>query len=473
MSARPPSRTGLRRVYTRAAEVPSAPDPDAIVDAAAIGPNAAAPIVVPQDWPGFGADVHFHASADSLRPDGWIMPPMQPAGAIEPYFFDGNSGAYPWGEFGFGFGRKNPDQYLERLGTATSAIDAVANVLSSMPVYVHEADRPVPNPPMWTSNPQPGTYESWVDFFKVLVVELLQGETFIWATARSSSTGYPSRFVILNRSWMSVSTDGQGRRQYRLGDDLLNPDDVLHLRYLHAPGDLRGTGPLAWMARSIVGARVLAEYVENVAQYGVPAILHAPNQLNARQSAEMKAKWLAARSRAGEPAVLSGGITYESGNGITPEALAAVDMIHTTEAKIVSAICQTPPYLVGVDQPGGSMTYGSLHQLTSSWWRIGLRPLAQRIMSAMGQWLLPHGTAMELNRDEFIRSADPAQTAQYYATMASIQDEYGYPALTVNEIRVAERYEPHTESAAPGSRPDIPTPDRFSDSLDLTGGRTT
>ena len=464
------------------------PDPDWLIENGIQGTNPNTPIIRPSDWGGWAnyPYAHLHAPADQTRPGNrpdtgdWLMPPMQPAGewmggdfgSWNRYFFDGSSGAFPpidpYGDF-FGLGWKDSAAFMDRLGSVQTAIDAVGNVLSSMPLYGHKNEQQV-KLPEWSHNPDPDTYESVQDALKQIVTQVLgRGEVFLWATARYSN-GYPSRFVCLNPSWIGVTTDGNGRRVYHLGDDRLDSRDVLHIRYSHSPGELHGVGPLEWMARTLVGNETLHTYVDSVAKYGVPAILNNPAGMDARQAADLKSKFLASR-RVGEPVVLSGGITYQDGAGaLSPESLAAVDMIHTNEAKLVAAICQTPPYIVGVEQPGGSMTYSNLHQLTSGWWRIGLRPLARKITSAMSSWLLPYGTAMELNRDEFVRPADPAMLAQYYSTMANIQDADGYPALTVNEIRVAERFTPHYDAHSPGNNPDAVN--RFEDALDLSGGRT-
>jgi hypothetical protein len=97
-----------------------------------------------------------------------------------------------------------------------------------------------------------------------------------------------------------------------------------------------------------------------------------------------------------------------------------------------------PPFLVGLPSGGDSMTYSNTSQLFDYHWRRGLRPSAQAVMSALSQWLVPRGTIVEVNRDAYIRP-DPYARAQTYQILAAIVDPQGNPAITVDEIRQAER----------------------------------
>jgi hypothetical protein len=72
-------------------------------------------------------------------------------------------------------------------------------------------------------------------------------------------------------------------------------------------------------------------------------------------------------------------------------------------------------------------------------WRIGLRSKATRIMQALSGWALPRGTSIELNRDEYVEP-QPLERAQTAQILFNIVDPVtGQRALTVDEIRDAER----------------------------------
>jgi hypothetical protein len=89
--------------------------------------------------------------------------------------------------------------------------------------------------------------------------------------------------------------------------------------------------------------------------------------------------------------------------------------------------------------------------LTDFWWRSALRPLAQQIASSLSGWLLPGDRSIEFDRDEFIRP-DLGTLASYYSTMHSIVDgDDGDPAMSVDEIRIAERLGPWHPPAEGGT----------------------
>jgi len=74
----------------------------------------------------------------------------------------------------------------------------------------------------------------------------------------------------------------------------------------------------------------------------------------------------------------------------------------------------------------------------------GLRPSAQTVMAALSQWALPRGTSVELNRDAYIQP-EPLERAQTAQILAGIVDPVtGRQALTVDEIRAAERLDDTT-----------------------------
>ena len=84
------------------------------------------------------------------------------------------------------------------------------------------------------------------------------------------------------------------------------------------------------------------------------------------------------------------------------------------------------------------MTYSNVSDTFDFHWRMGLRPKATSVMSALSGWLLPRGTELELNRDAYIEP-EPIVRAQTAQILNSIVDQQGNPALTVAEIRAAER----------------------------------
>ena len=320
--------------------------------------------------------------------------------------------------------------------TAWTCIDLNASVLASMPPYLVGAAPGLESG--WLTNPDPDLYASWDEFSKQLFWDYQLGEAFVLATARYA-TGWPARFHVVPGYLVSVDMDA-GRRRYRIGEVEISPDDLLHVRYQSTTTDARGHGPLEAGAGRVIAAQVLSRYATGLASSGgVPtSVLEHPEDLTPEQATELKSQWIAARlSGLGEPAVLSGGVTWRP-TQLNPRDMALVELSAWNEARI-AVMLGVPPFLVGLPSGGDSMTYSNTTQLFDYHWRAGLRPKAQAVMGALSGWLVPRGTIVEVNRDAYIRP-DPYARAQTYQILAGIIDPTsGEQAITVDEIRQAER----------------------------------
>lgn len=318
--------------------------------------------------------------------------------------------------------------------TAWLCLDLNASVLATMPPYLVDAAPTLSAD--WLNNPDPDVYASWEDFAKSLFWDYMLGEAFVLCTARYS-TQYPARFHVVPPWAVSVEL-AAGRRFYRIGDVDVT-DDMLHLRYRSSVDQARGTGPLDVGALRLVAAEVLTRYGTKLAATGIPAgTLEHPEELTEQQSQELQQQWVQARlSTIGEPAVLSGGLKWNA-TQLNPTEMALVDLLTFNEARI-AVLLGVPPFLVGLPSAGDSMTYSNVTSVFDFHWRGGLRPKAQAVMAGLSQWLLPRGTRVELNRDAYIQP-EPLERAQTAQILSGIVDPAtGQQALTVDEIRAAER----------------------------------
>ena len=85
-----------------------------------------------------------------------------------------------------------------------------------------------------------------------------------------------------------------------------------------------------------------------------------------------------------------------------------------------------------------ALTYNTVLMAFDQHWRTGLRPRAANVMVGLSEWLLPRGTRVEVNRDEYVQPG-PYERAQTAEILNRIVDADGQPVLTVSEIREAER----------------------------------
>jgi HK97 family phage portal protein len=184
----------------------------------------------------------------------------------------------------------------------------------------------------------------------------------------------------------------------------------------------------------VVAAAVLVRYATNLAQGGgIPhSVLKHPDELTKVQSEALQLQWVEARlSSMGLPAVLSGGIEFETLQ-FSPADMALLDLSKHNESRI-AVMLGVPPFLVGLPSGGDSMTYSNVSSIFDFHWRSGLRPKAQHVMAALSSWLLPRGTTIEANRDAYVQ-ADPESRARTWQILIEIG------VLTPEQVMTIERY---------------------------------
>lgn len=406
------------RMLDRARETPQ-------IDPRSHVPNGNDPVgTVGPEVAAVGGIGGWHAEAWAGWPGGWQTPWLE-------------SGTDDWS--GFGYGRQDPNGYLGRVSTVSTCVDLNSSQLASFPVYGVDGNF-TEDLPSWSINPQPGVYADWSDFMMAAANALyLDGEVFIWATDHFANT-FPATFVAMPTAQMDIKLDEFGVLQYYHDGELLRRRDVLHIRYQVAAGHLHGISPLQWLGRHLVSASALERYATNIALHGVAALLKNPANLNAGQRNDAKNAWMTARAgNPAAPAVMSGGWEYEQLT-LNPRDMALLDLKVFDEQHIAAGM-RVPPFLVGIESPGGSMVYQNVSQLADHHWRVGLRTVAKKFATAMSLWALPGRRRMEFDRDEYIRPGF-GERATAYATMHGIVDEEGNHAMEIPEIRVSERLLP-------------------------------
>lgn len=400
--------------------VPTTANPPGDYNPVGVGPNSSE---------GFGnthvADLGapFGPTAWSGWPDAWATPEWN-AGFV---------GA--WGR---------------RVDVVFACLDLNASIVSTMPPYIVRGIEPQEDRP-YLVNPEPEVYVSWDDFMKSVVwCYQSVGEVFIYATARYAD-GYPSRFMMLNPSLVAVDQIG-GRLEYRVAGVPVDPDDVLHVKYLSWPGDLHGHGPLEAAGARLLQVSALTKYATNLTESGglPPAVLKYPRRASRGQMRQMQRDWVEARmSSMGLPAVLADGTDLEVLNPQLRDS-ALSDLSKFSEARIATLL-GVPPFLLGLPSADAG-TYVNSTNVFDFHWRASLRPKAHALTAALSGWLLPRGWALELNRDEYTRPG-MFERAQAYSMLV------GAGILSAQEVRTFERYAGAAPGATTGTTvPDAPVP---------------
>jgi HK97 family phage portal protein len=398
------------RRHSRASEHPQ-------VDPRTHDPNASAPSSVgPVSRAGevMGPPM-FHAEAW----DGW------PAEWQTPYM----SGAGPGAE-----------AMAKRTSTAMTCVDLNSRQLASFPRYGLQGTTPV-RLPAWATNPEPGLYSGWSDFMHAAVNNLeVKGECFQYCTGRYAS-GQVARFIDVNPDVVHIELI-DGRLEYLIDLEPVDPRDVCHIRYQTMSGNLRGVGPLEWATSSLITATALERYAAQLStRGGIPwAVLKSNKNIDGTQATDAQLAWVkAARRRDGAPAVLGNAFELQP-LSFSPEQMALLGLREFDERRICAAF-GVPAFLANVAM-AGSLTYANATGLFLHHYQSTLRPLAQMIGEAWSGWLLPYGTIMEFSADRYVQPEFEARTRGYQTMFNIVDPVTGRRAMEVEEIRAAERLSP-------------------------------
>jgi HK97 family phage portal protein len=359
-------------------------------------------------------------------------------------------------------------KFDDLVDTAWAALDLNSSVLSSMPVYRVRNGQVLPSV-TWMTNPDSTIYTGWPEFMKQLVWDFQLGEAFVLRMA-TAADGWPYSFRVVPPWLLNVEMES-GRRGYHLGS-LDVTDDILHIRYKSTTDSARGIGPLEVAGARLVAAGVLARYASDLSQGGgIPKfVLETEQPLTQQQANDLKEQWWQSRmadmGTPWKPAVLSSGVKANPLQ-LDPEKMALRDLAAYTEARI-SNMLGVPGFLLGL--PGGdSMTYSNATSLFDFHDRRFLKPAAVHIMTALSNWALPRGQAVELNRDEYSRPP-LKERAEAYAILHAIEDETGR-GISSKEMRVMERFV-DAENAAPADDSDDSDGDLVAAEALTGGGRS-
>ena len=316
--------------------------------------------------------------------------------------------------------------------TAWHCLDLNSSVLSTMPVYRTRSGQIIDSP-QWMTNPDPLIYNSWAEFAKQLFWDYMMGEVFVLALSHDSS-GWPASFRVIPPAMMKVEM-GPAGREYKIGNTPMPAEDVLHIRYKSTTTSPHGVGPLESAGARVTAAGVLGRYVTDMVQSGgVPHYaLTTDQKINKAEAAEMLQAWIDSRTKnLGQPAFLGGGVKIETYQKSAKD-MALLELSQWNESRIAVQL-GVPPFLCGLPSGGDSLTYTSAQMLFDFHDRSSLRTKAVSVMSALSNWAVPRGQAVELNRDEYTRPGF-LERAQGWKLL----QEAG--AVSADDIRAAERFE--------------------------------
>jgi HK97 family phage portal protein len=282
---------------------------------------------------------------------------------------------------------------IERVWAASRCLQLNSQQISSMPLRFFGP--PSADEPAWIANPDPAWFPNGIGDALFAAVRSMYGwgDAFILVTDRYA-TGFPSAWTILDPARVDVKQDN-GRRTYRVGERILNPDDVIQISRDPA-GGLRGTSALEAYASPMYSAVAAGDLGQTIMNAGVPtAVLKSARKLTPDQAAILQNQWIERTSiRRGAPAILPPDIEFEQ-LSFSPKDLMLLELQEFDARRIASAF-GVPPFLLNLPLEGG-LTYQNPAMLFETWWRTELRPAAIRISRSLTASMLPRGQWVEFD----------------------------------------------------------------------------
>lgn len=285
---------------------------------------------------------------------------------------------------------------IERVWVADRCLHLNAQQVSRMPLRFFGTSEPA-----WVANPDPTWYPNGIgDAVYAIVADYYGwGDAFLHVTSRYAD-GYPSFWTVLAASRMSVELV-DGRKQYRYGDALLDPRNVVQISRNPRPGTLRGTSALRSYASYLQGLLASSDTGRVMMDSGVPnAVLKSKRKIGPKQAEAIKNSWVrAAAVRSGAPAVIGPDLEFEQ-LAFSPADLMLLDA-QAFDAKVIASAFGVPAYLLNLAMEG-SLLYQNPQQLLEGWWRVELSNTGDAITDALSSNWLPRGNSVVFDPREVL-----------------------------------------------------------------------
>jgi HK97 family phage portal protein len=316
-----------------------------------------------------------------------------------------------------------------------------------------------PRPEYLSFNPPQG---SRIDYLSMVELSLLTNGNAFVATPRDAM-GVPVDLVPLDPTLVEVhrqTADPTPERPFRRGEvyfqvggEFYSVADILHVKGMTLPGQLRGLNPIAAAREVIDGARKAQEFGGSFFGNAAvpPAVIEMPTMTQpipgmkgpegnadmerAKRIAQVWNETHGGTSNAGKVGVLVGGATLKT-VAVTPEDAQWLDT-RRFGVQEIARIFGVPPHLIA--DSSNSTSWGSgLAEQNLAFGQLSLRPWIERIEDAHTRLLTSHGLGdvfVKLNLDALLRASLKDRYASYAQAIQA-----GF--MTANEARALEDMPP-------------------------------
>lgn len=313
-------------------------------------------------------------------------------------------------------------------------------------------DKVSPRPPILE---QPNPREARVDTLTGWFLDYVWHGNAIGIYASFGADGYPTAILPIPCDqvmveWVDTPEPGWpvGAIRYRIGRRVFAPSEVMHVKGMHRPGDLRGMGILeAHLNGTLRLAKTLQAQATSVADHAVPSVVieSLDPEMTQAEADELKAKYLNSQ-RVRSPMVLN------PGTKITPLAWTP-DESQLIEGRNLSLVEQAllfglDPSWVGAAQT--TRTYANVVDQASNLLKFSMMEHFARFEQVLTS-ARPRGRYVKADLDEIQRGDLAARFEAYGVAITN-----GF--LTRDEVRAKEGARPLTPEQRDEVIPKPPAP---------------
>lgn len=335
-----------------------------------------------------------------------------------------------------------------------ACVSLIADSVASLPLrgIRHVGERTEPTPvPKWMDNSDEHTQ---YELIHMVVTSLaLHGNAFIYVD-RNINTNAPISLTPLHPTNVQVTIVNR-QRYYTTNGIVIDPNNMLHLRWWTPPQSAVGLSPIEMQRNTIGLALAQARFVNQWYSEGATpsSVLEVDGDMTTDQAKVLQATWESSHRRKRRPAVLTNGMKWKP---ITSSAQ-DMELAESREQTIndIARIFRVPNYMIGAR--GDSQTYQNNESAGMHFVTYTLLPWLVRIERALsGMMVAPR--ELKFDTSAFLRANTTERISAYQTAIMS-------GILTPNEAREREGQEPYeggdefvmalpgTPMAGPGDNP--------------------
>ncbi len=293
---------------------------------------------------------------------------------------------------------------------------------------------------------QPNIYMSATDYLQMVYIDLLLRGNHYAQIIRNAFGNVVGLYPLIADK-MQVALRGNKKvyvYEAPKGKVALPASEVFHVKYIPDKSGLVGINPIESYRQAIRLSMTTEKFGENFFKNGANAsgLLKHPKVLSEeayerlRKSFEEKYQGLA---NSGKPIILEEGMDYVR-LSLSNEDSQFLDTRRFQKSEI-AAMFRVPPHMLG---DMSKSTFNNMEEMSRSFVKFALAPLAKRFESAVAVQLLSDAERAEyyakFNLNSLMRG-DPKTRAEYYRILVNIG------AITPNEIRALEELDPKGSEA--------------------------